>query len=258
MLVDKRWPDARETDRNRVAARSAPQTPPRTDDRRWSTGGGPMRVRVKICGVNSIAALEAAVKHHADAVGFVFAESPRNVSLAKARELRSAIPPFVSSVAVFKDPEAELVRTVVEHLRPDLVQAEPNAHVIEFVKQSGIGFLPVLHDDGMVETQVNVLAASGVRYAGVLLEAAGRGGRGVAPDWRVAARLAQRTKLVLAGGLTPQNVGEAVRQVRPFAIDVSSGVESAPGVKDPRLIAAFLRAADGITHDVDRSMEVTR
>jgi phosphoribosylanthranilate isomerase len=102
--------------------------------------------------------------------------------------------------------------------------------------------LPVFHDGPDVESQVDFFLQSIGRRSAVLLEASGRGGRGVAPDWNRAAIMANRLRLVLAGGLTTDNVGDAIQQVQPYAVDVSSGVESSTGIKDSARIAEFVRS----------------
>ena len=193
-----------------------------------------MRVRVKICGIVTPEAAAAAVQAGADAVGFVFADSPRRVDVERAGEIARSLPPFVTRVAVFRYPRPHEVADVVRRLRPDLVQAEPVAGLREALV-TGVAFLPVLHDGADLDRR-----AAELGQPALLLEAAGRGGRGVAPDPERAARLARRFRLVLAGGLTPENVAAAIRRVRPFAVDVSSGVESAPAIKDPERIGRFV------------------
>jgi phosphoribosylanthranilate isomerase len=198
-----------------------------------------VRVRVKICGVTSPAAAIVAVEAGADAVGFVFAESPRKIDATRAIEISRAVPPFVARVAVFRYPEPAKVAEIVRLVRPTLVQCEP-VDGLSAVLEAGVGFLPVFHDGADLGARI-----ADAKPSAVLLEAAGRGGRGVAPDWRRAREIARRLPLVLAGGLTPENVVEAIREVRPFAVDVSSGVESSPGVKDAEKVRRFVEAATG-------------
>jgi phosphoribosylanthranilate isomerase len=199
-----------------------------------------MRVRVKICGVTTPEAVAAVVEAGADALGFVLAASPRQLTIDAAGRLCGLVPPFVSRVVVLRHPGAAAVRDLIAALRPDLVQAEPGPG-IDAARAAGVGVIQVLHDAPGIEDRLSddrLPGGPGV----LLLEAAGRGGRGVAPDWDRAAVIARRAPLVLAGGLTPENVGAAIRTVRPYAVDVSSGVESAPGRKDPERIARFLAA----------------
>jgi phosphoribosylanthranilate isomerase len=203
-----------------------------------------MRVRVKICGVTTPEAIEAAVAAGADAIGFVLAaDSPRRLDLAAARRLAALVPPFVVRVAVLRHPTPDEARAVVDALAPDLLQAEPS-DALQRALDGRVRLLPVLHDDPDLLSRLPVEAPL------VLLEAEGRGGRGIPPDHARAAAAARRVRLVLAGGLTPENVGAAIAAVRPFAVDVSSGVESAPGVKDPHRIAAFIAAVRRAAADI--------
>ncbi len=192
---------------------------------------------MKICGVRDADGVVAAVDGGADAVGFVFAPSPRQVSVAEARELAADVPPLVARVAVLWRPLAKEVAEVLEGFQPDVLQCEPD-RLGHPASGAGTGFLAVLHDGPHVLEEARGLP----REAMVLLEGPGRGGRGTPPDWARAAALARERPLVLAGGLTPENVAEAIRAVRPWGVDVSSGVESSPGKKDPRLIERFLDA----------------
>jgi phosphoribosylanthranilate isomerase len=200
-------------------------------------------VRVKICGITDRAGLDAAIGAGADAIGFVLAPSPRQLGIAEAAALSAATPPFVSRVLVLREPSAELVRVALETLRPDAVQLEVEDLQRVPVAERG-RVLPVFHDDETLSARLDAWLASGAgKTSGVHLEGPGRGGRGVGVDRTRAAAAARRANLVLAGGLTPQNVGDAVREVRPHAVDVSSGVESAPGRKDPERVRAFVAAA---------------
>jgi len=208
-----------------------------------------MRVRVKICGVTDIAGAQAAVAAGADAVGFVFAQSARQVDLERALAITATIPPFVARVAVFRHPDPVEVLEVIGALRPDLVQTEIDAPLLEALS-GRIRLLPVVHDGPDLERDVAyVLGALGDQTP-VLMEAAGPGGRGIAPDWERAAALARRLPLVLAGGLRPDTVAAAITRVEPYALDVSSGVESTPGIKDPVLVAEFVDAVLGHAHQL--------
>ncbi len=199
---------------------------------------------MKICGVREPDAVAAAVRAGADAVGFVFAPSPRRVGFAEARALAEEVPPLVARVAVLWKPLAKEVAEVLDAFQPDVLQCEPDpaGHPPPGART---GFLAVLHDGPDVLAEARALPPGTT----VLLESAGRGGRGAAPDRTRAAALARERPVVLAGGLTPDNVAEAIHAVRPWGVDVSSGVESDPGRKDPRLIERFLeavrRAGDG-------------
>ena len=188
---------------------------------------------IKICGLRTAAAIEVAAAAGANAVGFVFHDaSPRNLSLAAARELQRAVPAGVERVAVFLHPSQALVDAVLAAIEPDWLQTDtgdlPGLRLPE-----GQRVLPVLR----------VGAVDAAALPGRILFESARSGAGECADWRAAAALAGTTELVLAGGLHPANVAEAVRTVRPFGVDVSSGVERERGLKDAQLIREFIRAA---------------
>jgi len=188
---------------------------------------------IKICGLRTATAIEVAAAAGANAVGFVFHDaSPRNLSLAAARELQRAVPAGVERVAVFLHPSQALVDAVLAAIEPDWLQTDagdlPGLRLPE-----GQRVLPVLRDD----------AVDAAALPGRILFESARSGVGERPDWMVAAGLARDTQLVLAGGLHPTNVAEAVRTVRPFGVDVSSGVERERGMKDAQLVREFIRAA---------------
>jgi phosphoribosylanthranilate isomerase len=190
---------------------------------------------VKICGLRTVAAIEAAADAGAQAVGFVFhAGSPRNLPVQEAAGLQAAVPRGIERVAVFLHPSQELVDAVVAAVRPDWVQMD-EADLATLRLPQGQRVLPVLRG------AVTSWPASG-RPARMLFES-GRSGSGEKADWAVAAPLARSAELVLAGGLDAANVGEAIACVRPFGVDVSSGVESSRGVKDAARMRDFVTAA---------------
>ena len=200
-----------------------------------------IRVRVKICGVTREDTIEAAVEAGADAVGFVFAESPRRVTIDQALSLGARVPPFVARVAVFHHPSKNDARDVRECLAPTWVQSDyEDGPVLGLAP--GPDFVPVLRDaPGAEETLEQLLREAGAPRPVVQFESPASGvGRGV--DLHRAGALAGRTRLVLAGGLNAANVEEAILRVRPWAVDVSTGVEAEPGRKDRAKIAAFVAA----------------
>jgi phosphoribosylanthranilate isomerase len=199
-----------------------------------------MRARIKICGLTGEEAIDAAIESGADAVGFVFAPSPRRVTPERAVALARRLPSFVLKVAVFADATAEEVREVTARLAPDRIQIEAGS-------SDALGgdmrarVLPVFHDGPKLLQEVASYREASTGDPTILLD--GRlSGRGETADWGVAAQVARTARVVLAGGLNPENVVLAIRIVRPYAVDVSSGVESSPGVKDPIRIAAFVAA----------------
>jgi phosphoribosylanthranilate isomerase len=188
---------------------------------------------IKICGLRTPEAIEAAAGAGADAVGFVFhAASPRNLALDAAHALQRAVPAGVARVAVFMHPGQALLDAVLAAIQPDWVQTDAS-DLVELSLPAALRVLPVLRD--------------GAQNLGALpsrcLFESPSSGSGERADWTAAARVARTTELVLAGGLDPSNVGGAVRAVRPFGVDVSSGVESSRGVKDAARIREFIRAA---------------
>lgn len=193
-------------------------------------------VTIKICGVRDAAAARAAAEAGVDALGFVFADSARRVVPDEARRIAADLPPEIERVAVFRFADADEVRRVLDVFPADRVQTEPTPALLAGPFADRL--LPVLHDDGTLADQAAALSTD----RPVLLEAAGRGGRGARPDWRRAAELAARRPLVLAGGLDAGNVQAALRRVRPVGVDVSSGVEHSPGRKSAVRIAAFVAA----------------
>jgi phosphoribosylanthranilate isomerase len=192
-----------------------------------------LRLWVKICGMRTREAIEAAAQAGADAVGFVFHEaSPRNVTIESASALQSRVPAGLERVAVFLHPSQDLVDGVVAEIQPDWVQADAE-DLATLRLPAGQRVLPVFRSG---QARPELLPRR------CLLESA-RSGAGERADWQEAADITALTDVVLAGGLDADNVGEAVRRVRPFGVDVSSGVESGRGVKDVVKIREFIRAA---------------
>ena len=210
-----------------------------------------MRVRIKVCGVTSAEAAVEAAECGVDALGFVFAPSVRRVNAAAAREMAAELPPFVTRVAVFLRPSPEELLEVLDVFPADVVQVEPDEAIVH-VLPPHVRLLAVLHDGlGVVDEARAVRRLLGERCA-ILLDPPDRGGRGIAPDRTRAYEIARAGPLVLAGGLAPDNVGEAIRRVRPWAVDVSSGVEWLPGVKNRLRIAAFVVAVRFAEAEVSR------
>ncbi len=192
-----------------------------------------MSLWVKICGLGSPEAVAAAVAAGADAIGFVFhAASPRNVTPALAAALAAPVPRHVLRVAVTRHPRQADVDAILAAFTPDVLQTDA-ADFAGLALPAALERLPVLRTGEPLPA---------VPPARCLYESADSG-RGARADWREAGQLARRTELVLAGGLDPANVAAAVATVRPFGVDVSSGVERAPGRKDPALIFDFVAAA---------------
>jgi phosphoribosylanthranilate isomerase len=190
-----------------------------------------MSVFVKICGLTTPEGVAAAVKAGADAAGFVFSPSPREVTPAQARKLAAALPAAMRRVAVFRQPPPGWITRVLDEFPADWVQSD--AADLPGVDLGGAEALPVFRSGAPLPALLPDL----VLFEGPV------SGAGRVADWATAAGLARRTRVILAGGLSPANLAEALARVRPWGVDVSSGVESSPGSKDPALVEAFVAAA---------------
>jgi phosphoribosylanthranilate isomerase len=197
-----------------------------------------MSLWVKLCGVRSEADVAAAVAAGADAVGMVMTSSVRQIDIDTARRLVAEAEDQLTTVAVFYRPDRDLVESVRDQVPFDVFQAEPET--LEGI--AGIQTIQVVHDRPDLASAVRRLTTSlGSRR--ILVESAGRGGKGLSPDWGRVATIGRLDNVVIAGGLTSENVAAAVANLGPAGVDVSSGVESEPGVKDHELMARFVQAA---------------
>jgi phosphoribosylanthranilate isomerase len=191
-----------------------------------------MSLWVKICGLTTPEAVNAAIDAGADGIGFVFAPSKRQVSPERARELSAHVPKHVTRVAVMQHPTQAEFDAVLATFKPDVVQTDiedlPTLRV-----PSELSITPVVRAGREVPEPL----PSRLLFEGPV------SGTGETADWTRAAELARATQLILAGGLSAANVAAAIAHVRPYGVDVSSGVESAPGVKDVEKIHVFVRAA---------------
>lgn len=200
--------------------------------------------RIKMCGITSPGDALLAVEAGADAIGLIFwPASRRAVDIARAQAIVRVLPPLVATVGVFVDETPDHVRTVADAVGLSGVQlhgAEQPEPWARFPRPVLKALVVEAYDDSPWQTA----------RAGILVDAhdpVAVGGTGRTVDWALAARIAATRPLVLAGGLTPDNVGDAVRRVRPWGVDVASGIERAPGLKDPDRVRAFVaavRAAD--------------
>jgi phosphoribosylanthranilate isomerase len=205
-----------------------------------------LRTRIKICGITRPGDAKAAAEAGADAIGLVFfPPSPRFLSVDRALEIRDALPPFVQTVALFVNPDAAQVAQVIGRVRPAMLQFH-GEETPRFCDEFGLPYVKACRVKS---------GPAGGDAAGVLLEylrpfsrAAAwlldshveeYGGVGERFDWSLVPTVRERP-VILSGGLNPGNVAEAIRRVRPWGVDVSSGVESAKGIKDAAKIAAFV------------------
>lgn len=201
--------------------------------------------RVKICGITSVADGLAAAEAGADMIGLMLYEnSPRFITLDQAVEISRALPPLVMRVGVFVNPDETLVAQAIRECGLGLLQFHGDESS-EFCTQFGVMSMKALR----VKNADSLGALGDFQTEAFLLDAYsknGLGGTGEKFNWDLAVEAQKYGKpIFLAGGLTPENVADAVRQVRPFAVDVSSGVESAPGKKDPAKVKAFIEAVKG-------------
>ena len=199
-------------------------------------------VRVKICGLTRRQDIIDAVKAGADALGFVFSDrSKRVIGAGEAEKLVREVPAFVSRVGLFMDQEAAIIRDVLERVPLSLLQFH-GREAPDFCRQFGLPYVKALSIGD--ERVLNRAEQDYADAAGLLLDShapGGPGGTGEVFDWSEIPDI--RLPLVLAGGLTPENVGQAVRRVKPWAVDVSSGVEEAPGLKSAAKMQAFISEA---------------
>lgn len=211
-----------------------------------------MRTRIKFCGITRAEDARRGAELGIDAIGLVFSRaSQRFIGIREARNVRAELPPFVTAVALFMDDEAGWIEEVISTVQPDLLQfhgAEPDRFAASFLRP----YIKAVPMASVANALRHVADFPGA--AGFVLDSHARGapgGTGEAFDWT---RIQPGTgrPFVLAGGLTAQNVAQAIATVRPYGVDISSGIESAPGIKDVAKMRAFVsavRAADS-THDV--------
>lgn len=200
--------------------------------------------RVKICGITSVSDALKAIEFGADALGFVLADSPREINLGELRKISLAIPPFISRVGVFVNEKISVVKKLLDDRLIDYIQL----HGDEDIRYCGS--LPTKKVIKAIRPQnlVDIERARSFEDVGAVLvdtfSHGKRGGTGKVSDWGLAL-MAKRIgpPVILSGGLNIDNVREGINKVRPYAVDVSSGVEKAPGKKDLRLLKIFIQRA---------------
>lgn len=187
---------------------------------------------VKICGMTTPEAVQAAIDARVHAIGFVFAPSVRRVTPADAARLAAPARGRLQCFAVTKHPTQEVVDEICRVFRPDVLQTDAG-DLAALRVPDGVTTVPVYRAGADLPAKL----PPRILFEGPV------SGTGTTTDWSQAAELAARTRLVLAGGLRPENVGDAIREVAPWGVDVSSGVEARPGIKDPARMIEFVRAA---------------
>ncbi|MFH1373217.1 MAG: phosphoribosylanthranilate isomerase [bacterium] len=195
--------------------------------------------RIKICGITNLQDAHMAVDLGADALGFVFADSPRKVSPETAREIIAALPPFVDKVGVFVNEDRDTVREIHKFCRLTTLQFHGDEDP-DYVESFSIPVIKVFGVDG--DRVLDQIRACRQPY--FLLDAhvdGHAGGTGQTFDWEIARQASSLGQVILSGGLNPDNVVSSLEIVRPYAVDVSSGIESRPGVKDPTKMKQFIQ-----------------
>ncbi|WP_020168617.1 MULTISPECIES: phosphoribosylanthranilate isomerase [Methylotenera] len=203
-----------------------------------------MRTRVKICGITNAEDARSAIKYGADAIGLVFyASSPRCVTITQAQQIVAAIPPFVSVVGLFVNATTAEIEAVLSQVHIDILQfhGDENAAECERIKLPYLKAIRVKNDTNLLQYEVEFSSAKAL-LLDTYSEAA-FGGTGHVFDWKL---IPENLKMpiILAGGLTAENVADAIKQVQPYAVDVSGGVEVSKGIKDVSKIADFMQAVN--------------
>lgn len=204
-------------------------------------------IKIKICGITELDDALHAVDCGADALGFVFYErSPRAITSKRAQAIIAKLPPFVTVVGLFVNEDPLNVRVIADHCGLDVIQyhGDESPEMVRLAPRRSIRALRVRESETLNDI-------SNYPGSALLLDAwvsGAFGGTGVRCNWEIAAAIAKDRPVILAGGLTPDNVAEAIQTVHPYGVDVSSGVEDAPGRKDRKKVAAFIRAAQIAAH----------
>ena len=201
------------------------------------------QVKVKVCGMTSLKDALVAVEGGADAVGFIFyKKSPRSVTMKTVREIVLELPPFVDTVGVFVDETAEQINKIADYCNLDIIQlhGDESPTYCKKIRRKVIKAF-------RIKDMQSVKKISNFQVSGFLLDTFSEnlhGGTGKVFDWNLALPAKKFGPVIMAGGLTPNNVQQAVRQIRPYGVDVCSGVESEPGIKDHKKVRAFLKNAN--------------
>lgn len=198
---------------------------------------------IKICGLTTEDAIDAALRSQVDAIGFVFADSKRRVTPQRAAELAAPARGKLRCIAVTRRPEQRDIDDILATFKPDILQSDAD-DLLRLRLPATLELIPVVRAGS---AEPNPLPRRFLFEGPV-------SGTGLPADWNAAAQLARRAELILAGGLSPQNVADAIAHVRPFGVDVSSGVEASPGLKSPEKIASFVRSARAAARSLTESL----
>ena len=200
--------------------------------------------KVKICGIKNLQDAIIAADYGADAIGFVFAKSIRKVSKEKVRAIVRKLPPFVTTVGLFVDETAEEIEAAYRFCGLDAVQLHGNEPPNIINKLKDIKTIKAFR----IQNEKDIIPIKKYKPHAILLDGYSEnqmGGTGTSFDWKIVKKLKTTTPIIVAGGLTPLNVSQAIKIVNPYGVDVSSGVERDRGVKDKRLIKKFIDAVKG-------------
>jgi phosphoribosylanthranilate isomerase len=208
--------------------------------------GGASKVVVKICGITTEPDALLAVGLGADALGFVFAPSPRQIGVSVANDIIKRLPLGVLTVGVFRDEARQRVVEIANQLGLGAVQLHGH-ETAEDTRWIAGRVAMVIKAFSAGERAIGRFAEFGARY---LLVDGQSPGSGEVFDWRLAEGVVDPTRLIVSGGLRAENVGQAIEHLRPFGVDVSTGVEASPGVKDPQLLSAFIAAVRSASDDL--------
>jgi phosphoribosylanthranilate isomerase len=201
-------------------------------------------MRVKICGITNNEDALAAVESGADALGFVFAKSPRQVTKEQARDIIKGLPPFVSPVGVFVDEKADMIEEICDFCGIHMVQLHGNESPLYLNDLKGYKIIKAFR----IKDENDLKPLANYKPHAFLLDSYVKGvmgGTGMTFNWEIARKAHKYGAIILSGGLTPENVREAIRIAKPYAVDVSSGVEASPGRKDKLLVKRFIENAKG-------------
>ena len=199
------------------------------------------RIKVKICGTTSLKDAFLAVESGADAIGFIFYKmSPRNISQKEAKEIILQLPPFIETVGVFVNETSDKINRIAEQCKLNSIQlhGEESPALCRRVKRKVIKAFRVKNADSLK-------SIASYHVSGFLLDSyndGSKGGTGQVFDWNLALRVKKQGPVILAGGLNPYNVFTAIHRVKPYGVDVCSGVEKSPGIKDHEKIREFIKS----------------
>jgi phosphoribosylanthranilate isomerase len=194
--------------------------------------------RIKICGITNYDDAEFSALSGADALGFIFAESPRQISQQKAKEIINALPPFVSKIGVFVDESIENITDAIINGRLDAVQIHGDIN-LDDLRKLPVPFIKTFRIHN--ESDLDIIQSSNLSYFHLDTYQLGiMGGTGMQFDWNIAKKASRYGRVILSGGLTPENIIHALETAKPYAVDVCGGVEDKPGIKNHDKIKTFI------------------